>query len=105
METARDRMRDLLEVFKESLTPREENQFRNTTVESAKSEIHSIQHDRETLKTMMGMKRLERFITLMENLDRTLDKSSLFPDAGERGEFMAFIWGPMVFLLKVCRHT
>ncbi|KAI0376441.1 hypothetical protein F5Y04DRAFT_210207 [Hypomontagnella monticulosa] len=88
-----------LNRFKRSakLTTKEEDDFRMTSLEDLRDCIRTIQRDQEQNKKLMYMKRLDPFLQTMEQYGKVLD---VFVNTSE---VVAFIWGPMKFILLVTR--
>lgn len=83
--------------FKKRLTPKEQNDFQFTTLDGVKREIARIQKQQDDLKTMMNMSRIQSFLEGMNELGKVIE---VFLNASN---FVAFVWGPLKFLLQV-RH-
>lgn len=81
--------------FKKRLTPKEQNDFQFTTLDGVKREIARIQKDQDNLKTMMNMSRIQSFLEGMNELGKVIE---VFLNASN---FVAFVWGPVKFLLQV----
>lgn len=84
-----------LSDFKKRLTPKELNDFEFTTLEDVKKEIGRIQKEQDAFKTMMNMSRIQSFLEGMNELSKIVE---VFLNASN---FVAFIWGPLKFLLQV----
>ncbi|KAI1458190.1 hypothetical protein F4805DRAFT_150609 [Annulohypoxylon moriforme] len=87
----------VLDDFKKTagLTPNEETEFQMTNLEGLQNCIRTIQHNQEKKRRMMYMKRLDPFLQTMEQYGKVLD---IFVNTSE---IVAFIWGPMKFILLV----
>jgi hypothetical protein len=85
--------------FKKRLTPKEQNDFQFTTLDGVKREIARIQKEQDDLKTMMNMSRIQSFLEGMNELGKVIE---VFLNASN---FVAFVWGPVKFLLQVCRRS
>ncbi|KAI2633104.1 hypothetical protein GGS26DRAFT_555304 [Hypomontagnella submonticulosa] len=88
-----------LDRFKRSadLTKKEEDDFRMTSLEDLRDCVRTIQRDQEQSRKMMYMKRLEPFLETMQQYGKVLD---VFVNTSE---IVAFIWGPMKFILLVTK--
>ena len=85
--------------FKKRLTPKEQNDFQFTTLDGVKREIARIQKQQDDLKTMMNMSRIQSFLEGMNELGKVIE---VFLNASN---FVAFVWGPVKFLLQVCHRS
>jgi hypothetical protein len=85
--------------FKKRLTPKEQNDFQFTTLDGVKREIARIQKEQDDLKTMMNMPRIQSFLEGMNELGKVIE---VFLNASN---FVAFVWGPVKFLLQVCHRS
>ena len=88
-----------LSDFKKRLTPKEQNDFQFTTLDGVKREIARIQKEQDDLKTMMNMSRIQSFLEGMNELGKVIE---IFLNASN---FVAFVWGPVKFLLQVCHRS
>jgi hypothetical protein len=84
-----------LSEFKARLTLREQKDFEFTSLEDVQRTILQIQEVQETRKTMMHMSRIQSFLEAMEEFGSVIE---VFLNASQ---FVAFIWGPMKFMLQV----
>ena len=91
-----DALNSFLENFKTRLTKQEEESFRKTTLEDVKREITLTQKKQGENKTMMNSNRLKSFLEAMDQWGQVV---AIFANSSE---FVAFIWGPVKFLLQVC---
>ncbi|KAI2628485.1 hypothetical protein GGR54DRAFT_587349 [Hypoxylon sp. NC1633] len=91
--------RAALDQFKRTagLTQTEEAEFQMTNLEDLRDCIRNIQQDQEQKKGMMYMKRLDPFLKTMEEYGKVLD---VFVNTSE---IVAFVWGPMKFILIIAR--
>ena len=85
--------------FKKRLTSKEQNDFQFTTLDGVKREIARIQKEQDDLKTMMNMSRIQSFLEGMNELGKVIE---VFLNASN---FVAFVWGPVKFLLQVCHRS
>jgi len=96
MTTVEDSFRNTLEEFKKSLTKKERDSFKSTTLEEVHNVILEIQKQQETTKNMMNFTRLKSFLEAMGQFGEVIE---VFLNTTE---FVAFVWGPMKFILQVC---
>lgn len=87
-----------LASFKKRLTPKEQDDFQFATLGEVRAVIASIQTEQEALKAMMNMTRIQSFLEGMEQFGKVIE---VFLNASN---FVAFIWGPVKFLLLVWRR-
>ncbi|KAK3619537.1 hypothetical protein LTR56_023972 [Elasticomyces elasticus] len=85
----------ILRDFRDSLTTEEDTDFAATTLDELKLIVTAIQEKQRRKHNMQNMTRLMGFLEAMENYGKTLD---VFVNVHN---FVAFIWGPMKFLLLV----
>ncbi|KAI2464722.1 hypothetical protein F4781DRAFT_411946 [Annulohypoxylon bovei var. microspora] len=87
----------VLDDFKKTagLTQAEEAEFQMTGLEELQTCIRTIQQDQEQKRKMMYMRRLDPFLQTMEQYGKVLD---VFVNTSE---IVAFIWGPMKFILLI----
>jgi len=71
--------------------------FESSTYEGVQQDLNVIQSQRQTTRTMMNMKRIHSFLTGMEHLEKVLSALRFQHPA----KVMAYVWGPVRFLLKV----
>lgn len=83
--------------FKKRLSKKELEDFQGTKLEDLKITINRIQEGQENVKQNMDMTRVGSFLEAMEQFGKILD---VFLNASP---FVAFVWGPMKFMLMV-RH-
>ena len=84
-----------LRDFKTGLTLQELNDFAGTTLRDLQITIATIQRRQASTSTMQYLKRIEGFLEAMESNARITE---IFLNVHN---FIAFIWGPMKFLLQV----
>ena len=85
----------VLNDFKKRLTPKELENFQITTLKDVRETALRIQNEQEQSKTMMNMVRLESFLEAMDQFGKVID---VFVNASS---FVAFVWGPVKFVLQV----
>ncbi|KAL9111362.1 MAG: hypothetical protein Q9227_004239 [Pyrenula ochraceoflavens] len=90
-----DGFRRALAKFSTRLTKNEEQSFQFATLEEARNALAIIQGEQRKRKENMNLTRLQSFLEAMEQFSKTLE---LFLNVSP---FVAFIWGPMKFLLQV----
>jgi hypothetical protein len=88
--------RSALTKFRARLTGPQLLDFQQTTYEQLCQEVIRIQHDQEKNKTMMNLPRLQSFLEAMHNFGKVIEVFLNVSDA------VAFMWGPVKFLLLVC---
>lgn len=88
----------LVEKFEAMLRPSDKQIFQSGSFEDVQRELFVIQSQRDKTKSMMNMNRIRDFLNRMEELKEYLELA----EAGEAGQAMAYIWGSVRFLLKVC---
>src|SRR5437016_3605034 len=98
MSSAKDVFQTTLSNFKKRLTQKEQDDFQFTTLEDVRKVIARIQHEQDGLKTMMNLPRIQSFLEAMDQFSRVIE---VFLNASD---FVAFVWGPMKFLLQVRKH-
>ena len=84
-----------LRSFKAHLTPVEQNSFTGTTLEDVRLTIASIQKTQITERTNKNVARLRKFLEAIESYSKVLD---VFVNIND---FVAFVWGPIKYLLLV----
>jgi hypothetical protein len=99
MSSTNDTFKAILSDFKKRLTPDEQENFQFATLKDVRETALRIQRDQEQLKTMMNMARLESFLEAMDQFGKVIE---VFVNASS---FVAFIWGPMKFILQVRRRA
>jgi hypothetical protein len=73
----------------------EQNSFTGTTLEDVRLTIASIQKTQITERTNKNVARLRKFLEAIESYSKVLD---VFVNTSE---FVAFVWGPIKYLLLV----
>ncbi|ROV92958.1 hypothetical protein VMCG_09017 [Cytospora schulzeri] len=85
---------EALANFKSRLSPKESKDFSNlTTLKELEKTIDSIQSSQESKKEMMNLTRIRPFLEGMKQLGKVVD---VFLNTSE---ILAYVWGPMKFLL------
>jgi succinylglutamate desuccinylase len=84
-----------LKRFKTHLTQSEQNSFTDTTIKDLHSAIAAIQKKQLSNRTNKNVTRLRIFLEAVDSLTKVLD---IFVNVND---FVAFVWGPMKFLLLV----
>ena len=84
-----------LRSFKARLTPGEQNSFTGTTLEDLRLTVASIQKTQITERTNKNVARLRKFLEAIESYSKVLD---VFVNIND---FVAFVWGPIKYLLLV----
>ncbi|KAH7022148.1 hypothetical protein EDB80DRAFT_694105 [Ilyonectria destructans] len=89
-----------LDKFKTTakLTSQQALAFQNTTVDDVKSTIASIQQKQISSGRQQWIRRLEPFLSSMEQYGKVIE---VFLNASE---VLAFIWGPMKFILQIASN-
>ncbi|KAF4311887.1 zinc finger protein [Botryosphaeria dothidea] len=91
------RFQKCLDDFKKNLSSEQEETFKFTTLEELKRLVHEIQEEQNKSRRMNNLKRLAPFIEAMEQFDQVVQ---VFLNAAD---MLAFIWGPVKFLLLSTR--
>ncbi|KAG0649191.1 Vegetative incompatibility HET-E-1 [Hyphodiscus hymeniophilus] len=94
MSLARNAFDAALTDFKKSLTPGEVQDFQFVTLKDVRDTALRIQKDQENLKMLMNMARLESFLEAMNQFGKVIE---VF---GNANIFVAFVWGPLKFILQ-----
>ena len=81
--------------FKNTLTPKECQDFQFVTLRDVQETALRIQKDQENLRAVMGMHRLESFLEAMTQFGKVVE---VFANSSI---FVAFVWGPLKFILQV----
>lgn len=95
MATLETSLRLILSSFEKRLTQEELEDFQSTTLKDVQKEIGRIQAEQASQKTMMNMTRIQSFIEAMDQFGKVIE---VFLNSSE---FVAFIWGPVKFILQV----
>jgi ABC-type sugar transport system ATPase subunit len=86
---------EALSKFRARLTLKEQAEFQSTTLKDVRNTIVRIQHDQDNTKSMRDMARIQSFLEAMEQLSEVIE---VFLNVSN---FVAFVWGPIKFLLQV----
>ncbi|OJJ43210.1 hypothetical protein ASPZODRAFT_103600 [Penicilliopsis zonata CBS 506.65] len=95
MTHSRDIFQEALQKFKARLKADEEKKFKFTTLDDVRRTVQQIQQQQERTKTMQNMTRIMGFLEAVDQLGKVVD---VFLNASS---FIAFVWGPVKFLLLV----
>lgn len=95
MASSRDSFRETLSSFKKRLTQNELHDFQFATLEDVRLEMARIQAAQASRKEMMNMPRIQSFLEAMDQFGKVIE---VFLNTSE---FVAFVWGPIKFLLQV----
>ncbi|KAH6647231.1 hypothetical protein BKA67DRAFT_582033 [Truncatella angustata] len=90
--------REALQAFKQKISQRNLQRFEVMSSQEVKLEIFRIQRDQELLKAMLNLRRMERFLLKLEELQIALRN---FMDAGS---YLSYVWGAMQFLLSIASN-
>lgn len=90
-----DAFETVLKNFKQNLNQEQVQNFQFVTLNDVRVTALRIQHEQEQTKTLMNMTRIESFVEAMDQFGKVIE---VFLNASS---FVAFIWGPMKFLLQV----
>jgi hypothetical protein len=93
-----DSFRAILSSFKKRLTAKEQDDFQFATLEDVRTEVARIQDEQASRKEMMNMPRIQSFLEAMDQFGKVVE---VFLNTSE---FVAFIWGPLKFVLQVRRQ-
>jgi hypothetical protein len=99
MASVEDCFRTTLSNFKKRLTQKELDAFSFSTLEDVHKEIDRIQSEQGSQKQMMNMTRLQSFLEAMDQFGQVIE---VFSNASL---FVAFIWGPVKFILQVRNNS
>ncbi|KAK4043437.1 hypothetical protein C8A01DRAFT_43566 [Parachaetomium inaequale] len=94
-----DELLDLAETFEtwDHLKFQDKELFESSSYEAVQQDLNVIQSQRQTTRTMMNMKRIHSFLTGMAHLEKVLAAIRFQHSA----KAMAYVWGPVRFLLKL----
>lgn len=84
-----------LNIFRNKLTAEQMTAFRTTDYQSLLAEISRIQAMQESSNTLMNLRRIQPFLEAMDQFGKVVD---VFLNTSD---VLAFIWGPIKFLLLV----
>ncbi|ETS83638.1 hypothetical protein PFICI_05514 [Pestalotiopsis fici W106-1] len=93
----KDQFVDALRAFKQRarLSSSEELEFSMTSLDDLKLAVRKMESDQESRRCMMNLKRLDPFLKSMEEYGKLIE---IFVNVNE---VVAFVWGPMKFILQV----
>ena len=77
---------------------RDKEFFESSSYDAVQQDLNVIQLQRQTTRTMMNMKRIHSFLTGMAHLEKVLVAIRF----EHSSKVMAYVWGPVRFILKVC---
>ena len=100
MYSATDELDRCLEDFKRGFEPRDLDRFDVATAETVKIALVIIQRDQERVRELINLPRMLPFIQGMEEFQGALCK---VVDGSKAAELMAYVWGPIQFLVQVSR--
>jgi len=89
------RFQQVLEDFQKTLKQDEVDDFSFATLDDLKQLVCDIQRDQAASRRMKNLNRLAFFLEAMEQYDKIIQ---IFLNASN---FVAFIWGPIKFLLQI----
>lgn len=84
-----------LQAFRTRLSAEEDAKFKSTTYEQLCADLTQLQQEQEKRKEMMNLSRIQAFLEGMQQLGKTIEIFLNVSDA------VAFVWGPIKFLLLV----
>jgi hypothetical protein len=90
-----DALSNAVKKFKNRLSGQHLIDFKNTTYDSLCSDINAMQDSQHKRKEIMNMGRIQTFLEAMNQFGKVVE---IFLNVSEA---VAFIWGPMKFLLLV----
>lgn len=99
MAPSEDGFRTILTAFKKRLTPKEEEDFQFATLQDVHNAINRIQKEQAARYEMMNMARIQSFLEGMDQFGKVIE---VFLNTSE---FVAFVWGPLKFVLQVWRQA
>lgn len=82
--------------FKEGLRKRDVEDFRATELEHLRTRIATLQTRQHAQRRLQDFNQLHPFLEVIEQYGKVV--ASFYPNK----EIVAFIWGPLKFLLQVC---
>ena len=91
-----ENFQECLRKFKTRLSKKERDQFEVTTLQELRVSLLQIQKKQATNSQSMNLPRIVRFLDAFKQFGQIVE---VFLNTSE---FVAFIWGPMKFLLQVC---
>jgi hypothetical protein len=84
-----------LDDFKAQITSEQEEGFSKTSLKDLKEEIVKLQKTQGDVRKVMGLHRIEVFLKTVEQWGKVVD---VFANSSI---FVAFVWGPVKFVLLV----
>lgn len=90
--------KNALTAFRNRMTPEELAMFRTTEYNQFCDELDHVQEEQMKRKELMNLSRIQGFLEGMHHLGKTIE---VFVNAAD---MVAFIWGPIKFLLLVRAH-
>ena len=85
----------------EDLLPRQQLEaFKRTSLVDVKRHIIAMQRNQDQKKTLMDLSRLQAFIEAMSQFTLVCEDVEM-----DRPELSCFIWGPLMFILRVSRQS
>jgi hypothetical protein len=95
MPIAQDPFGKALDNWRRRLSAKEQMDYEGTSLSDLKMSIIQIQNRLETTKDNPNMKRLSKFMEAMEQFGKVIE---VFANSTP---YVAFIWGPIKFILQV----
>lgn len=90
-----DLFRRVLDSFKKDLSRQEKQNFSFTDIKGLNLAIDDLQKKQHSQRRLQNLSRLKPFLEAMEQYGKVVE---VFCNSSE---FVAFVWGPMKFLLQV----
>ena len=90
-----DLFRRVLDSFKKDLSRQEKQNFSFTDIKGLNLAIDDLQKKQHSQRRLQNLSRLKPFLEAMEQYGKVAE---VFCNSSE---FVAFVWGPMKFLLQV----
>jgi mRNA degradation ribonuclease J1/J2 len=97
MSKAEDVFSGVLQRWRTRLTEKEQKDYESTSLNVLKNSIIQIQNRLEATKDSQNMNRIRKFLEAMEQLGKVIE---LFANSSV---YVAFIYGPVKFILMVSR--
>ncbi|KAK8059214.1 hypothetical protein PG996_009144 [Apiospora saccharicola] len=88
-----------IDEFKAELSPFEVNQFSETSSETLKRTLLTIQRDQEQRKKLRGLSRVQSFVDKIGKFDAFCTQANIW--GGDSSLLSAWIWGPACYVIKV----
>lgn len=89
------KLETILAKFKTRLTAEEVEKFQDATLAQSQTELDRLQRKQHVTRQLMDMTRIQTFLETMDQFRGVLEHT------GPAREFLAFIWGPMKYMLQV----